>query len=169
VEACLTKDNVDGGTPTNTQTVAPPGYRWAQRTAGFLGARPDTAINACHLLGKQLGGSGTDLKNLATCSNQANYVGTSMRTYENQVRAAVDAGQEVHYTVTPIYQGQSDRAQVVPHHGVRNEPGRHTGHPDRRHHSEYPEGPEPRDVQRSQLRATGAHRRDAMTEGVNDG
>jgi hypothetical protein len=105
VEACLTQDNIGGGTPTNTQTVAPPGYRWAQRAAGLLGASPDTAINACHLLGKQLGGSGTDLKNLASCSNQANYAGTSMRTYENQVRAAVDAGQEVHYTVTPVYAG----------------------------------------------------------------
>lgn len=105
VTACLTGDNIGGGTATAPDSVTPPGYRWAQRYAGHLGADPSKVINACHLLGKQLGGSGTDLKNLATCSKDANYTGTSMRTYENQVRSAVEAGQEVLYTVTPAYQG----------------------------------------------------------------
>ncbi|MEU9879143.1 DNRLRE domain-containing protein [Streptomyces phaeochromogenes] len=103
VQACLTPDNIGGGTPT--AGIYPPGYQWAKKTAGFLGASPRVNINACHLLGKQLGGSGTDLKNLATCSKQANDTGISMRTYEDQVRAAVEAGQDVLYTVTPMYGG----------------------------------------------------------------
>ncbi|MEV4709573.1 DNA/RNA non-specific endonuclease [Actinoplanes sp. NPDC049316] len=102
VEACLTSENIKGGTETST-TVRPPGYNWAGRTVAFLGGTPPADVNNCHLLGKQLGGSGTDLKNLATCSRQANDPG--MKSIENQVRAAVDAGQEVHYTVTPIYSG----------------------------------------------------------------
>ncbi|WP_420718500.1 DNA/RNA non-specific endonuclease [Streptomyces sp. H51] len=113
VTACLTESYLDThkGTRTNTSVVAPPGYRWAQRTAGFLGAHPvDQNINACHLLGKQLSGSGTQLENLATCSRGANAPqdgsrqGTNnMQNYENQVRAAVDAGQAVYYQVTPTY------------------------------------------------------------------
>ncbi|MDW5330745.1 DNRLRE domain-containing protein [Plantactinospora sp. KLBMP9567] len=110
VEACLTGESIKGGTPT-TQTIRPPGYNWAGRTAAFLGSRDVRGdVNNCHLLGKQLGGSGTDLKNLATCSAQANWKGTSqgtsMRMYEDQVRRAVETGkQTVHYAVTPLYDG----------------------------------------------------------------
>jgi hypothetical protein len=116
VTACLTESYLDTheGTKTNPSVVAPPGYRWAQRAAGFLGAFPvRDNINACHLLGKQLGGSGTQLENLATCARGANapQVGSrqgtnNMQNYENQVRAAVEAGQAVYYQVTPTYSGR---------------------------------------------------------------
>ncbi|GAA3163752.1 hypothetical protein GCM10010451_09760 [Streptomyces virens] len=116
VRACLTEGYLaaNPGTKTNVSVVAPPGYRWAQRTAGWLGAHPvDQNINACHLLGKQLSGSGTQLENLATCARGANapqdgsQQGTNnMQNYENQVREAVAAGQDVYYTVTPRYSGR---------------------------------------------------------------
>ncbi|MER7415781.1 DNA/RNA non-specific endonuclease [Micromonospora peucetia] len=114
VEACLTAESIKGGTET-TRDVRPPGYNWARRTVGHLGSRNVAGdINNCHLLGNQLGGSGTDLKNLATCSAQANYLGTSkgtsMAIYEGQVRRAVENGETVHYTVTPLY----DANRTVP-------------------------------------------------------
>lgn len=115
VEACLTAESIKGGTET-TDTVRPPGYNWARRAVGHLGSRNvPGGVNNCHLLGNQLGGSGTDLKNLATCSAQANWKGTSkgtsMRMYEDQVRRAVETGkQTVHYTVTPLY----DANRTVP-------------------------------------------------------
>lgn len=114
VEACLDEGYLEAnpGTKTNPAEVLPPGYRWAQRYAGFLGLAADKSINACHLLGKQLGGSGTDPRNLATCSRQANAairgdgrIDDNMASYEGRVRAAVDAGQIVHYKVSPAYSG----------------------------------------------------------------
>nr|WP_319020246.1 DNRLRE domain-containing protein [Streptomyces peucetius] len=115
VTACLTPEYLanNPGTKTDTSVVTPPGYRWAQRAAGHFGARPvQENINACHLLGKQLSGSGTDPKNLATCARGANAAqegstqgANNMSTYEARVRAAVDAGQHVLYTVTPEYSG----------------------------------------------------------------
>lgn len=115
VSACLDQEylNTHTGTDTDTQKVAPPGYRWGQRTAGFLGTDATTNINACHLLGKQLTGSGTDLQNLTTCARGANDWQTgsqqgdnNMKRYENEVRAAVKAEQDVFYQVIPTYSGR---------------------------------------------------------------
>jgi hypothetical protein len=115
VTACLTKSYLAShkGSATNTKVVAPPGYRWAQRTARWMGLTPKSNINACHLLGNQLSGSGTDLRNLATCARGANDWQTgsqqgdnNMKNYENQVAAAVAAGQDVYYKVTPTYSGR---------------------------------------------------------------
>ncbi|MGW7288159.1 golvesin C-terminal-like domain-containing protein [Streptomyces sp. NPDC054847] len=114
VTACLTDDYLQSheGSKTDPSTVTPPGYNWAQRAAGHFKLDPSKNINACHLLGKQLSGSGTDLKNLATCSRGANAAqegstqgANNMSTYEGQVRAAVEGGQHVLYTVTPEYSG----------------------------------------------------------------
>ncbi|WP_426405359.1 DNRLRE domain-containing protein [Streptomyces sp. R-07] len=120
VTACLNKDYLDShsGSATDTSTVAPPGYRWAQRVAGHLGAQPvQQNINACHLLANQLSGSGTELNNLATCSRGANawqdgsdQGANNMQNYEQQVYDAIQAGQDVMYTVTPTYSG----ARTVP-------------------------------------------------------
>ncbi|MFJ8072687.1 DNRLRE domain-containing protein [Streptomyces sp. NPDC096176] len=114
--SCLTKDYVDSneGSETDTRVFTPPGYRWAQRTAGFLGARPVREnINACHLLANQLTGSGTDPRNLATCARGANakQLGSqqgdgNMAKYEADIAAAVQAGQDVYYSVTPRYSGR---------------------------------------------------------------
>ncbi|MFB8038771.1 DNA/RNA non-specific endonuclease [Streptomyces sp. NPDC056004] len=116
VTACLNQAylNTHRGTKTDTQRVAPPGYRWAQRTAGFLGAQPvDQNINACHLLAKNLTGSGTALDNLATCARGANdwQAGSqqgdnNMKKYEKDVHKAIKENQEVLYQVTPTYSGR---------------------------------------------------------------
>ncbi|MGW9370378.1 DNA/RNA non-specific endonuclease [Streptomyces xanthophaeus] len=71
--------------------------------------------NACHLIAKQLGGSGLDRENLATCSRTANssrmdtstpeHRHSNMAKWEQDVHDAVQADQVVHYTVTPVYNG----------------------------------------------------------------
>ncbi|WP_405763511.1 DNA/RNA non-specific endonuclease [Streptomyces sp. NBC_01420] len=77
---------------------------------GGLGSR--CSINICHLLGNDLSGSGTNPRNVATCSRQAktNVKGNGriddhVYSYEARVKAAVDAGQVVYYKVTPEYSG----------------------------------------------------------------
>ncbi|MFE9796033.1 LamG-like jellyroll fold domain-containing protein [Streptomyces goshikiensis] len=129
VEACLDSHFIDkannpGSKPkTGTEDnplYRPPGYDWAKRYAGHLGAPdPQNWRNACHLLAKQLSGSGERLDNLSTCSRAANANPYSnvqpgfepnMYTYETQVKEAIDAGHVVHYQVTPKYDG----ARTVP-------------------------------------------------------
>ncbi|MFH9295709.1 DNA/RNA non-specific endonuclease [Streptomyces sp. NPDC017520] len=96
-----------------TAAVRPPGYSWATRYAGHLGLNPRNNINNCHLLGKDLGGSGTDLSNLATCSRAANTLVAgeigrlvdNMSNHEAKVKNAVNAGQVVRYSVEPVYSG----------------------------------------------------------------
>jgi len=113
VTACLNSAYLATHQGSSTDAaISPPGYLWAQRTAGFLGQNPAASINKCHLLGAQLSGSGTDLRNLATCSRAANFpvAGSSqgpnnMYTYETQVRQAIEQGQDVYYQVIPQYSG----------------------------------------------------------------
>ncbi|WP_330321403.1 DNA/RNA non-specific endonuclease (plasmid) [Streptomyces clavifer] len=100
------------GSPT-TSVVRPPGYQWATSTAGYLRIKDiPLRINNCHLLGKQLTGSGEDLDNLVTCSRAANAQVTGddgfandMAALEGRVKTAVDGGQVVRYQVTPVYSG----------------------------------------------------------------
>ncbi|MFF3842796.1 LamG-like jellyroll fold domain-containing protein [Streptomyces sp. NPDC001930] len=123
VEACLDHSYITAhpGTPTETRTgIKPPGYDWARSYVGYLGGRPRD-VNACHLLGAQLAGSGTDLANLATCGSDANsYVGIpqsplpsmdSMLHFEDTVRTLIDSGHVVRYKVTPVYKD----GRTVPH------------------------------------------------------
>ncbi|MFF5974046.1 RHS repeat-associated core domain-containing protein, partial [Streptomyces sp. NPDC012769] len=118
VEACLTKKWIEENPGTKTDpSVRPPGYKWAYRYAKFLGNHEATHMwrNACHLQAKSLGGSGTDLRNLSTCSRAANADANApgdpgkpvhMATYEDMVAKAVnEQGQVVHYRVTPHYEG----------------------------------------------------------------
>ncbi|MCZ4103019.1 DNA/RNA non-specific endonuclease, partial [Streptomyces sp. H39-C1] len=115
VTACLTQAYIDEnpGTKTDISRAKPPGYDWAGRAAAYLHTVPSKAINACHLLGKQLSGSGSNLQNLATCARGTNdwSIGSqqgdnNMKNYEDKVAAAVKAGQDVHYQVTPKYSGR---------------------------------------------------------------
>ncbi|MCX4654948.1 DNRLRE domain-containing protein [Streptomyces microflavus] len=140
VEACLDLAYVAAhpGTPTATREgIKPPGYDWARAYVGYLGGRPRD-VNACHLLGAQLSGSGTDLANLATCGTDANsYVGKpqspippmdSMLDFEDTVRSLVDSRHVVRYEVTPVYTG----SRTVPHefrmsYTAWNSRGRYTG------------------------------------------
>ncbi|TDC20605.1 hypothetical protein E1265_21505 [Streptomyces sp. 8K308] len=117
VQACLDAAYIaaNEGSPT-TSTVRPPGYEWAQSYARYLRFRLPMreVINNCHLLGRQLTGSGTDLRNLATCARQANVsvqgagrIEDHMYSVEDQVFQAVTRdGQIVDYAVTPHYAGE---------------------------------------------------------------
>ncbi|MFR9725136.1 DNRLRE domain-containing protein [Streptomyces sp. MS19] len=115
METCLDQAYLaaNGGSRT-TEKIRPPGYQWATRFAGYMGLNPPDAINNCHLIGKDLGGSGTDLRNLVTCSRQANYsvsglghVPDHMFSFESDISDAVkEDGQVVHYVVTPRYAGE---------------------------------------------------------------
>lgn len=69
---------------------------------GFLGGGEGHARG--HLLGRQLGGSGKDPRNLVTLHQ--NPVNTPvMSSFERQVRKAVEAGETINYSATPIYKG----------------------------------------------------------------
>lgn len=114
MESCLDQAYLDAhkGSET-TKDVRPPGYYWARKFANHMDLIPRTSVNNCHLLGNQLTGSGVDLRNLATCSRQANTkingagtIAGHMASYEEQVRAAIGQGEVVHYTVTPQYSGE---------------------------------------------------------------
>ncbi|MFF2331673.1 MULTISPECIES: DNA/RNA non-specific endonuclease [unclassified Streptomyces] len=112
--ACLTGQFVDDHPGTAVkQNIRPPGYEWAQRYARHLRADPSASVNNCHLLGKQLSGSGTDLRNLSPCGRDANAypekggLGAmdNMLQFENQVEAHLGAGNTVLYSVHPKYAG----------------------------------------------------------------
>ena len=83
-------------TPTNP-SIIPLG--WAGNGTKFNQARG-------HLHGNQLGGSGDLPENLVTL--QHNWTNSPvMLGYETQVRAAVEGGQVVQYSSTPIYNGNN--------------------------------------------------------------
>ncbi|MFJ8770518.1 tectonin domain-containing protein [Streptomyces clavifer] len=137
IRACLDKKWLSErrGTDTNHKKAAPPGYEWAVANAAHhlasLGPRPGYRRNACHLLGKQLGGDGLNLNNLATCSRAANdYINGEgdgdnnddqrMTTFEAQVEKAINQeDQVVYYEVTPVYAG----ARTVPYKFIMNAKG----------------------------------------------
>ncbi|MEU7730182.1 SpvB/TcaC N-terminal domain-containing protein [Streptomyces sp. NPDC040724] len=76
------------------------------KPSGFAGEQAEHVRG--HLIGRQLGGTGRDPRNLATLYEYAN--SPVMVKYENAVRAALDAGQSVKYTVVPLYRG----SELVP-------------------------------------------------------
>ncbi|MFD5085959.1 DNA/RNA non-specific endonuclease [Kitasatospora sp. NPDC058406] len=99
------------------QGIKPAGYDWARNQVSYWGGKA-SAVNACHILGKQLGGSGTNLANLFPCGSDANsYVGkrgadtdhlgriTSMLSFEDRVKAQIENKRVVLYQVTPHYAG----------------------------------------------------------------
>ena len=96
VTATITEDMIGTGTPANP-SITPPG--WSGNGNAFNEARG-------HLLASQLGGSGNVAENLVTLQQDpAN--SPVMRGFENQVRGAVEGGQTVDYSVTPIYNGSN--------------------------------------------------------------
>lgn len=112
--ACLTQQFVDDHPGSDTKRgIRPPGYAWAQRYARHLRASSDKSVNNCHLLGNQLSGSGTDLRNLSTCGRDANAFPErgelpamdNMLQFENQVQAQLKAGEIILYSVRPRYAG----------------------------------------------------------------
>ncbi|WP_159011784.1 ricin-type beta-trefoil lectin domain protein [Streptomyces sp. NRRL F-5123] len=119
--ACLTKPMVEGS-GTNHTRYNVPGYTDAQKRATALGTKSSETINACHLIGDQLGGSGTEMANLVTCARAANskayalpwvpILNPNMGTRENQIASGVKAGQTVAYVVVPLY---ADDTNVIPY------------------------------------------------------
>lgn len=75
--------------------------------------------NRAHLLGAQLGGSNKDPRNFVTMHQYANT--PIMRDLEGQVRAAVDKGEIVKYTVTAHYSGNDllPKGVTIEAHGNR--------------------------------------------------
>ncbi|WP_083904485.1 DNA/RNA non-specific endonuclease [Nocardiopsis kunsanensis] len=59
------------------------------------------AYNKGHLLGRQLGGSGSDARNLVNLHRRANF--PVMERYERRVRDSVNSGEDVIYSVRPVY------------------------------------------------------------------
>lgn len=96
IQARITPDMIGSGTKANG-SIHPPG--WSGNGVLNNEARG-------HLLGNQLGGSGDDARNLVTLQqNPAN--SPVMRDYETQVRNTVETGENVDYTVTPVYAGDN--------------------------------------------------------------
>ncbi|MEG0286883.1 MULTISPECIES: DNA/RNA non-specific endonuclease [Vagococcus] len=92
--ALITPDMIGTGTGAS-QDIRPPGF--------ISGLDPHNHSRG-HLIGKQLGGTGEDLKNLVTLYQ--NPVNTPFMTkYENMVRKAADEGDTIRYRVAPIYDG----------------------------------------------------------------
>ncbi|MFI1458900.1 putative T7SS-secreted protein [Streptomyces roseus] len=67
------------------------------------GWQKDKGYNRAHLLGAQLGGSNYNPANFVTMHSYAN--SPVMRHIENQVRAAVESGETIQYSVIPRYNG----------------------------------------------------------------
>ena len=95
IEATITADMIGTGTKANASIIP----------TGFAGGGPGSPGHARgHLLGKQLGGSGDDSRNLVTLF-QTPVNSPIMRDYENSIRKAVEDGEIVKYSVTPMYNG----------------------------------------------------------------
>ncbi|MEU7044428.1 DUF6531 domain-containing protein [Streptomyces varsoviensis] len=68
-------------------------------------------LHKTHLLGAQLGGSNKDPRNFVTMHGFANT--PVMKKIEDQIRKAVDAGETIEYSVTPVYATNSP-TDVIP-------------------------------------------------------
>ncbi|EOL45997.1 DNA/RNA non-specific endonuclease [Enterococcus caccae] len=93
-DALLKPTMVNTGTSAN-KDIRPP---------GFVSGLEPTLHSRGHLIGRQLGGSGDDPRNLTTLYQTP--VNTPYMTkYENQVRQALDKGETIRYRVIPVYEG----------------------------------------------------------------
>lgn len=91
-DALLKPNMVGTGTSAN-KDIRPPGF-----------ISGDAKHSRGHLIGRQMGGSGDDPRNLTTLYQ--NPVNTPYMTkYENQIRQALDNGETIRYRVTPVYEG----------------------------------------------------------------
>ncbi|MCX5129907.1 DNA/RNA non-specific endonuclease [Streptomyces sp. NBC_00193] len=66
----------------------------------------DKGYNRAHLFGAQLGGSNYNQANFVTMHSYAN--SPVMQHIENQVRAAVESGETIQYSITPRYNGTDE-------------------------------------------------------------
>lgn len=95
-DALLKPNMVNTGTSAN-QNIRPP---------GFISGKEPYDHSRGHLIGRQLGGTGDDGRNLTTLY-QTPVNAPYMTKYENQIRKALDDGETIRYRVTPIYEGSN--------------------------------------------------------------
>jgi RHS repeat-associated protein len=95
VTARLDSSFINTGTHANP-SIQPPGF--------ITGAGSNRARG--HLLGRQLGGSGDDVRNLVTLQHRP--VNTpDMSSVEARIRKALEGGEVVDLSITPLYKGSS--------------------------------------------------------------
>lgn len=98
-EAVINKEMINTGTKANPK-VRPPGFKSGLEPYGH---------SRGHLIGRQFGGSGDDMKNLVTMYQEP--VNSPLMTdYENMIRWAVGKGDTVRYRVIPVY----DKQEPIP-------------------------------------------------------
>ncbi|BES85623.1 hypothetical protein PEC302110_27200 [Pectobacterium araliae] len=95
VKARLDSSYINTGTHANP-AIQPPGF--------ITGAGSNRARG--HLLGRQLGGSGDDIRNLVTIQHRPMNT-PDMSSIEGRIRKALERGEIVDVSVTPIYKGPS--------------------------------------------------------------
>ncbi|MBL1227417.1 DNA/RNA non-specific endonuclease [Enterococcus sp. BWR-S5] len=101
-DALLKPAMVNTGTSAN-QSIRPP---------GFISGKEPYDHSRGHLIGRQLGGTGDDARNLTTLY-QTPVNAPYMTKYENQIRKAMDDGETIRYRVTPIYEGSDLLCQSI--------------------------------------------------------
>jgi RHS repeat-associated protein len=86
---------------------------WPPSTPGFWESVPkgfvlgnDPQLNRGHLLARQLGGSGTDLRNLVPLYRKANT--EEMAGAEQKIADSIAAGNTVYYTSIPVYENENN-------------------------------------------------------------
>ncbi|GAA3098348.1 hypothetical protein GCM10017600_73480 [Streptosporangium carneum] len=99
---------LDGGTPATVDPVYWPDENPEHPTKDIR------LYDRCHLIGRQLGGSGQDVNNLTPCITDVN--NGPMKRIENHVVKAVRTGLRIDYEVTARYEGNNtmpDRFRLV--------------------------------------------------------
>ncbi|MHA4773005.1 DUF6531 domain-containing protein [Streptomyces sp. MSC1_001] len=102
-----------GGRATTMRARIEPGMTGGKTNpqAKVPGYEKYKKLNKTHLLGAQIGGSNKDPRNFVTMHRFAN--SPVMRKIEDQIRAAVDSGETIQYSVSPVY-ATNDPTDVVP-------------------------------------------------------
>jgi len=87
------------------------------------GYAPDLGLPRCHILGRQNGGSGTEMRNLFACSQRGVNTGrNSMRTYEDVMRSWLDVGDKVYCSGWLTY-ASNDPLSATIHMYAKNNKG----------------------------------------------
>lgn len=94
-EAYITKDMIGTGSRAK-QSIKPAGY--------IKGTSP-VYHHRGHIIAKDLGGSGTDARNLTTLYSHANT--PIMRNHEQEVKKIIQNGENIYYKSSPIYKDDS--------------------------------------------------------------
>ncbi|MFB7452950.1 DUF6531 domain-containing protein [Streptomyces sp. NPDC056194] len=102
-----------GGRATTMRARIEPGMTGGKTNpqAKVPGYEKYKKLNKTHLLGAQIGGSNKDPRNFVTMHRFAN--SPVMRKIEDQIRAAVDKGETIEYSVSPVY-ATNDPTDVIP-------------------------------------------------------